>query len=414
MNNRLFIIDNGGISSQYGVGTYIHELVDTLKTTDLEIVIVEIFSSHSSIEMVVKGNCTYLFLPDWSRKYRRGIEYEHQYLRNVAAYLAIHFKKESNYIPLFHLNFVEAFFVKMLKRYMNCVVIVTIHFLPWNFVYRGNEEKILRLWLAKCEPSNIEEEKIIKQIENFYESFVLCDKVICLTRRRRDFFLKLFDIKENKYIVIPNALHDDKLLIKSSVTNGLKKRLLQNHNIKIVLYVGRLEHDKNIASLIRCYKKTLQKYPHSHLIIAGSGNYESLLRVIDMEVIDKISFVGFLNKKELREIYSIADVGVMCSIHEEFGYVAVEMMINSIPLIISETSGIVEYLGDCCIKIPVMYEEYIIDEEFLTQSLLDFLTNDELCKEKVHVAKRVCKKYFDIDQYRIKMTALYKSLFCSS
>ena len=78
-------------------------------------------------------------------------------------------------------------------------------------------------------------------------------------------------------------------------------------------------------------QRTLKVYSDSHLIIVGSGNYEQLLQVIGLEAIDKISFVGFLDRKKLMEIYGVADIGVMCSIHEEFGYVGVEMMMNSIP-----------------------------------------------------------------------------------
>ena len=43
MVNRLFIIDNGGISLQYGIGTYLNELVGALENSNFEIVIVEIF-----------------------------------------------------------------------------------------------------------------------------------------------------------------------------------------------------------------------------------------------------------------------------------------------------------------------------------------------------------------------------------
>lgn len=146
MVNRLFIIDNGGISLQYGIGTYLNELVGALENSNFEIVIVEIFSYHSSIEKVVKGHCTYLYLPDWSQECKLEIDYEYQYLRNVVAYLAIHFNSDNDNIPIFHLNFVNSYFIKTLKRYIDCFVIVTIHFTPWDFVYKGDEDRVLQLW----------------------------------------------------------------------------------------------------------------------------------------------------------------------------------------------------------------------------------------------------------------------------
>ena len=273
MANRLFIIDNGGVSSQYGIGTYLHELVGALANSNIEIVVVEIFSYHSSIEIVVKGHCTYLYLPDWNRECKLGIDYDSQYLRNVVVYLAVHFNRNSDDIPIFHLNFVNLLFIKALKRYMNCFVIVTIHFTPWDFVYKGDEERVLHLWRERYKLNGLGVEKLIEQIENFYQSFILCDKIICLTQRRKNCFLNMFDIDVNKYVVIPNALNDKYLPYDQVTTVNSKRKLLKNSKVKIILYVGRLDSGKNIDSLIRCYKRTLNVYSNSHLVIVGSGNY---------------------------------------------------------------------------------------------------------------------------------------------
>mgnify|MGYP005931412461 CR=1 FL=1 len=411
MVNRLFIIDNGGISLQYGIGTYLNELVGALENSNFEIVIVEIFSYHSSIEKVVKGHCTYLYLPDWSQECKLEIDYEYQYLRNVVAYLAIHFNSDSDNIPIFHLNFVNSYFIKTLKRYIDCFVIVTIHFTPWDFVYKGDEDRVLQLWCGRYKLNSLDTGSLIKQIENFYQSFILCDKIICLTQRRKAYFLKMFDIDMDKYIVIPNALNDKYVLYDPIKIISNKSKLLKNSKVKIILYVGRLDSGKNIDSLIRCYKRTLKVYSDSHLIIVGSGNYEQLLQVIGLEAIDKISFVGFLDRKKLMEIYGVADIGVMCSIHEEFGYVGVEMMMNSIPLIISESSGIAEYMGDYCAKIPVVCKERKIDEELLYQLLLELLTDDELSVKMANLVRTKYEESFSISLYTTKMMALYKSFF---
>lgn len=409
MSNRLFVIDNGGVSSQYGIGTYLRELVNALKNSDFEIVVVEIFSYHSSIEKVVKDHCTYLYLPDWNRECKLDIDYDSQYFRNVAAYLAVHYRKSDD-IPIFHLNFVNYLFINALRRYMNCFIVVTIHFTPWDFVYKGDEESVLDLWRGRCRLNGVDTDRLINTIENFYQSFVLCDKIICLTQRRKNCFLKMFDLDVDKYVVIPNALSDKYVLCDQVGANNNKSRLLKNPQTKIVLYVGRLDSDKNIDSLIRCYKRTLKVYSDSHLIIVGSGNYEFWLRTIDLEFIDKISFVGFLDRNKLAEIYDVADIGVMCSMHEEFGYVAVEMMMNSIPLIISESSGIAEYMGNYYGKIPIYCKEHRIDEDLLAKLLLELLTNEELSVKLANIARSKYEEYLNITLYTTKMMTLYNSL----
>ena len=49
-----------------------------------------------------------------------------------------------------------------------------------------------------------------------------------------------------------------------------------------------------------------------------------------------------MSKKHLYELYAIVDVGIVPSVYEEFGYVAGEMMLNKLPIIVSETSGLKE------------------------------------------------------------------------
>lgn len=42
------------------------------------------------------------------------------------------------------------------------------------------------------------------------------------------------------------------------------------------------------------------------------------------------------------ELYAIAEVGVVPSFHEEFGYVAAEMMLHKLPIIVNNTMGLKE------------------------------------------------------------------------
>ena len=56
----------------------------------------------------------------------------------------------------------------------------------------------------------------------------------------------------------------------------------------------------------------------------------------------QVTFTGFLPKEKLYELYAVADVGVVPSIHEEFGYVAAEMLLHKVPLVAHDTTGLRE------------------------------------------------------------------------
>lgn len=118
----------------------------------------------------------------------------------------------------------------------------------------------------------------------------------------------------------------------------------------------------------------MEKYPKARLIIAGSGDYDIYLQEAK-RVCSKISFTGLLTKNDLYELYRIAEIGVVPSLFEPFGYVAVEMMIHALPLVVTSTSGLNEVVDHTCgLKISLMElpDRLEIDASFLAQKNIVF------------------------------------------
>ena len=51
---------------------------------------------------------------------------------------------------------------------------------------------------------------------------------------------------------------------------------------------------------------------------------------------------NLISREQLFELYLAADIGVIPSLFEPFGYVAVEMMMCGLPVIVTATSGLDE------------------------------------------------------------------------
>jgi glycosyltransferase involved in cell wall biosynthesis len=102
---------------------------------------------------------------------------------------------------------------------------------------------------------------------------------------------------------------------------------------------------EGINYLITGFKKVLENYPDTRLFIAGDGNFNGLLKE-SSGFWSKINFTGRLDKETLYDFYQMADMGVVCSLHEEFGLVAIEMMMHALPVIVTKTSGLDEIVED--------------------------------------------------------------------
>lgn len=78
---------------------------------------------------------------------------------------------------------------------------------------------------------------------------------------------------------------------------------------------ARLDEVKGIAILVRAFRMLLERYPNSRLIIAGEGDYQMLFSQAFKDW-SKVTFTGYIDQKTLYDFYSIADMGVVPSLHE--------------------------------------------------------------------------------------------------
>ena len=157
----------------------------------------------------------------------------------------------------------------------------------------------------------------------------------------------------------------------------------------------------------------VNKIPDCRLLIVGNGPYDVFIQGAK-DICTKITFTGLLDKKELCEIYQIADVGVTPSLFETFGYVAAEMMMHGLPMITTSTSGLAEMTEDgiSSLQIPVIeHPEYIeIDTDLLAAKMLFLLQNPEERKRLGLNARKRYEEKYTSEIFRENMLNFYKSL----
>ena len=125
----------------------------------------------------------------------------------------------------------------------------------------------------------------------------------------------------------------------------------------VAVFVGRIHPQKGLDILIEAVRKIASGRPRFQLFVIGShgGHYSARERpsvyAIDLlrrAVGAPIRFVGFLHhhSTELRQYLAAADVAVVPSRHEPFGYVALEALAMSLPVIASRTGGLAQTITD--------------------------------------------------------------------
>lgn len=118
----------------------------------------------------------------------------------------------------------------------------------------------------------------------------------------------------------------------------------------VVGTVKSLEPIYGIDTLINAFKITVDNNPEVPLVlqIVGVGSQKAALEqlVSDLDLRDRVTFVGKVPNEELPTYYNRFDVAVNLSLKESFGVVAVEAMACGCPVVASDADGFKEVIED--------------------------------------------------------------------
>lgn len=128
------------------------------------------------------------------------------------------------------------------------------------------------------------------------------------------------------------------------------KYRLPNH---FVLSVGTLEPRKNLPFLVDAYLRLCSvTEPDLGLVITGRSGWNSQEIELSLSKAGKgIRITGFVPKEDLVALYNLADVLVLPSIHEGFGFPPLEAMASGCPVIVSNRGSLPEIVGDAALLI---------------------------------------------------------------
>ncbi len=119
---------------------------------------------------------------------------------------------------------------------------------------------------------------------------------------------------------------NDRLLTRAGLRTPLDKTLL--------LYVGRLAHEKNTATLFHAFELLARRHPgRFHLLITGDGQQRPLLEQLQAAT-NAVTWLPYCpDSSELARMYRAADLFVHPGVQETFGLVSLESQACGTPVI---------------------------------------------------------------------------------
>jgi len=407
---NLYIFRESGRSAIFGVGTYIREMVAALIASDINITIVHLHSKKTTTDFVELEGIQHLFLPapiDQNRTVDRK-KYNELYYKSVVYILRLKIIDKERLV--FHFNFNKcAKLAEGLKNAFDCRIVTTVHVSDWSLVIYDNPPRLSSI-LNSDNPDDLDLSlrKSIKEEKNLYS---ITDQVICLSNYMYEILIRNYNIDPSKITFIPNGISVPPSPLSPFLS--LKEKWKLPVKEKIILFVGRIDHAKGLLYLIKAFRNVLHVCPQSRLVIAGDGDISDFLKE-SRDICMKVTYTGLLDKTQLYELYSIADVGVIPSLYETFCYVAVEMMMHGLPIVATATSGLNEVVDDTCgLKLPIMImpDKVEIDTLLLSEKIIYLLQNPREAKRIRENAHKRYERHYSLEVFRKNMLNFYNSLW---
>ena len=411
---NLYLFNAPDSAAIYGIGTYLKELTHALDGNGINVHVVNLHSARTEFEVVQEENFENWIVPEVFNQntFNSSMQKLEDYCRNVIYLLRLHIKDTKDLV--FHINYNHYhFFVKELKNAFDCKVVATVHFMKWALELQGNLALLKTILSKPGDQKSTFEEWLSVCFENEQNLYKSADQVIALAQYTKNLLQTEYHIDTNKIAFIPNGLEDISSL-RETDKESLRKKWLISDKEFIILFVGRLDKEKGLIFLLKAFRQVLEKIPECRLIIAGSGNYDIYYPECE-DIWTHVTWTGFMRKRKLYELYSIADIGIMPSFHEQCSYVAIEMMRHGLPLIGSTSTGLKEMIidRDTGLHIPVIEEEekVEIDSSLLAEKMLYLLQNPTERQQLGQNARRRYEECYSIEVFRENMYQFYRSLY---
>ena len=185
-------------------------------------------------------------------------------------------------------------------------------------------------------------------------------RIFAVSNFTRNEIEKLFEIPSDRVEVVYNAI--DERFLRGHASAADRDLIARRYQVTypFLLYAGRISPHKNVVRMIEAFsalKTELERdqaYPDLKLIIIGddlSGNPDLRRTVVRSGVQNDVRFLGFIPIEVLRIFYDEAKIFVFPSLYEGFGLPPLEAMVHGTPVVTSNVSSLPEVVGNAAVLV---------------------------------------------------------------
>lgn len=251
----------------------------------------------------------------------------------------------------------------------------------------------------------------------------MADAIIAVSEETRVDVLNNFDVDKEKVKVIYNGINLQEYVVTDKVSTLEKYGIDQSK--PFVLFVGRITRQKGIIHLVNAVKYI---DPDTQIVLCAGApdtpeiakEMEDSVSAVKLERDNVIWIDVMLDKAEVIQLYSHADVFCCPSIYEPFGIINIEAMACETAVVASAVGGIKEVVvhGETGILVPLEQQkeapfEPVDADKFsrdLAEGVNQLIADKGLTDKMAKNGRRRVEETFDWIAIAKQVEDLYKSL----
>lgn len=203
----------------------------------------------------------------------------------------------------------------------------------------------------------------------------------------------------------PESCHRTKLLEKFKIPQGKK----------VVSFIARIDLQKRPHLLMKIIKELNARRNDFVFVIAGNGPllYQIKNEAKKYNVNDIVKFLGAVSNT--KEIYSISDVTLNCSIKEGLALTAYESLSMGVPVVSADVGGQKELINEeTGVIVPCLQDETeITNYDYSSEEILSYVDALEKVLDNLDYYKSNCRDRilngFTIDQMIVNMSNIFEN-----
>ena len=306
-----------------GMNIYIREVVEKLINSNVE---VDVFTRDHNRKNEIEGHFTNVNV-NYIKAGESFIDkigiFDHidQFVEGVNEFKKL---KNIQYDLIFAHYWLSGVASLKLKKIWNIPVITTFHTMQ--------EIKQEAFPFNIDDPQRETQEKLVSQ-----ES----DALVVWSKHEKNFIASNYKVDPKKIYIIPPGV--DLELFKPIDQKEAREEINIQNDLKVILFVGRLERLKGLDTLLEALSMIDQEKINL-LVVGGLYNISEVTRLKklcnDFNLLEKVHFIGSINRTDLKYYYNSSDICVLPSYYESFGLSALEAAACGVPVVASKKGGL--------------------------------------------------------------------------